>query len=133
MSAQLATTTTETDDIQPVRRSARAASKPPGYFKHLGFAFYTGNTISAPIVPQHYSQAMKSAYRDDWIQAMKREFNSLKNANCWELVSPPDDAPILPGQWVYALKYIADGLTKALDRVKFKRFRTAAGLVDITS
>lgn len=46
-----------------------------------------------------YSSAMKGQHRDEWLQAMNREFSSLQAHGVGTLVEPPRGANILPGMW----------------------------------
>ena len=40
---------------------------------------------------------------------MQTEYNSLMDNNTWTLVNEPEDQQVLPGKWVYKVKYGADG------------------------
>ncbi|CAB4032319.1 Hypothetical predicted protein [Paramuricea clavata] len=40
---------------------------------------------------------------------MQAEFESLENNNTWTLVQEQKDRKVLPGKWVYKVKYGADG------------------------
>ena len=46
---------------------------------------------------------------------MQAEIESLENNNTWTFVDKPKDKNVLPGKWVYKVKYGADG---QVDRYK---------------
>lgn len=58
--------------------------------------------------PSTYNQAMKSDERDNWIAAMKEEFNSLIKNNTWELVDRIDGQSIVDNKWIFKIKRNSD-------------------------
>lgn len=59
--------------------------------------------------PRNLEEAMKSPYWPQWLEAMKREFNSLIKNEVWELVNIPLDRKVLTGRWVFKLKKDRNG------------------------
>ena len=57
---------------------------------------------------------------------MQAEFESLEDNNTWRLVREPKDRKVLPGKWVYKVKYGADG---QID--KYKARYVAKGLAQV--
>ena len=70
-------------------------------------------SAAAPKVPYQYKDAIKSADRGKWEQAMKKEYDSLIKMGTW--IPTPTDLPkgrkAIKCRWVYAIK--ADGRYKA--------------------
>ncbi|KAJ3873815.1 hypothetical protein F5051DRAFT_443910 [Lentinula edodes] len=58
-------------------------------------------------VPQSFKQAMKRP--NLWQEPMEREFKTLVEKNCWDLVPLPPDANLTGGRWTYAIKFDALG------------------------
>lgn len=65
--------------------------------------------------PKSYEEAMASPHREDWLAAMRSEYNSLMENQVWKLVPRPTNTNIVKCKWVYKLKHDADG--------KFDRFK----------
>ena len=59
--------------------------------------------------PKSYNKAVNSPQAEDWRKAMQAEYDSLMNNNTWTLVDEPEDQQVLPGKWVYKVKYGANG------------------------
>ncbi|EDN10858.1 predicted protein [Histoplasma mississippiense (nom. inval.)] len=69
-----------------------------------------------PDPPQHWNDVNKHPYRDEWINAAKREWDSITQRNTYEVVSRPSkDTPVIPLCWVFTYKFDDDGYL-----VKFK-------------
>jgi hypothetical protein len=69
----------------------------------FGFAATAGELW----VPQSFKQAMKRS--DLWMPPMEKEFNTLMEKECWDLVPLPPDANLTGGRWTYAIKFDAEG------------------------
>jgi hypothetical protein len=54
--------------------------------------------------PKTMEEALRSPYRDHWIGAMKKEFESLKATGTWRLVQLPKGAHPVGGKWVFKTK-----------------------------
>ena len=54
--------------------------------------------------PRSFKEAMRSEQADDWMEAMKREYNSLMENKTWELVQRPKGVNIVGSRWVYTMK-----------------------------
>jgi hypothetical protein len=54
--------------------------------------------------PRSFKEAMRSAQAKDWLEAMKREYNSLLANKTWKLVGRPKDANIIGSRWVFTMK-----------------------------
>ena len=63
--------------------------------------------------PKTYIYAVSSTQDKYWKKAMQAEFESLENNHTWTLIQEPKDRKVLPGTWVYKVKYGAGaGCTK---------------------
>ena len=60
--------------------------------------------------PKSFKEAMRSEQADDWMEAMKREYNSLMENKTWELVERPKGVNIVGSRWVYTMKRNDAGL-----------------------
>ncbi|CAB4002241.1 Hypothetical predicted protein [Paramuricea clavata] len=56
-----------------------------------------------------YNDAIRSPHAENWRKAMQAEYESLMDNNTWTLVDEPEDQQVLPGKWVYKVKYRANG------------------------
>ncbi|EDN08977.1 predicted protein [Histoplasma mississippiense (nom. inval.)] len=69
-----------------------------------------------PDPPQHWNDINKHPYRDEWINAAKREWDSITQQNTYEIVNRPSkDTSVIPLHWVFTYKFDDDGYL-----VKFK-------------
>ena len=60
---------------------------------------------------------------------MQTEYNSLMDNNTWTLVNELEDQQVLPGKWVYKVKYGADGqVDKLKARYVAKGYAQVKGL-----
>ena len=63
-------------------------------------------------VPRSYKEVLKHIKRDEWLEAIKDEYNSLMKNNTWELVAAPHGSPVVGSKWVFTLKFNVDGTIK---------------------
>ena len=82
--------------------------------------------ISTFIEPQSYYEAIRSPMKDNWINAMKSEYNSLLKNHTWELVDPPKDRKIIGSKWVFRIKEDKHG-----NPLRFKARLVAQGFSQI--
>ena len=54
-------------------------------------------------------EVKRSQSRDEWLEAMTKEFNSLVDNKTWELCEPPAHKKSLGGRWAFALKKDENG------------------------
>ena len=59
--------------------------------------------------PYTYKEAMDGPEREQWLQAMQSEWDSLKRNKTWKLIYPPPNRSILKGRWVFKKKLGVDG------------------------
>ena len=64
--------------------------------------------------PKSYNEAIRSPHAENWRKAMQAEYESLMDNNTWTLVDEPEDQQVLPGKWVYKVKYRANGQVEKL-------------------
>ena len=91
---------------------------------------YTFNTTKEDVQePKSYNEAVNSPQAENWRKAMQTEYNSLMDNNTWTLVKEPEDQQVLPGKWVYKVKYGADGqVDKLKARYVAKGYAQVEGL-----
>ena len=61
------------------------------------------------MVPSTYAEAMSSAYKDKWTEAMDEELKSLMEKDTWSIGALPPGIKPINCRWVYALKHAPDG------------------------
>jgi len=82
-----------------VRRSERK-TKP---VSRAGFiSYYT--VEDTDIDPLTIEQALNSPDKDEWVQAMRKEYTSLIKNDTWEYVKKPENANVLTAKWVFKRK-----------------------------
>ena len=64
--------------------------------------------------PKSYNEAIRSPHAENWRKAMQAEYESLMDNNTWTLDDEPEDQQVLPGKWVYKVKYGANGQVEKL-------------------
>ena len=60
-------------------------------------------------IPKTYQQAMKSEFKEDWIGAINREFNSHEENETWEVIPRRSNVNLLQTKWVFSIKYDEQG------------------------
>jgi hypothetical protein len=74
------------------------------------------------VIPKHFGEAMTSAQREYWKQAMQEELDAIEECDTFEAVNRPEGAKSIPLIWVYAVKTDEFG-----DVVRFKARLVAQG------
>ena len=74
------------------------------------------------IEPTSYNEAINCNEREQWLQAMHEELQSLNKNNTWTLVDKPKDRRIINCKWVFKIKKDTKG-----DIMKFKARLVAVG------
>lgn len=59
--------------------------------------------------PKSFEEAVNSADRENWLCAMKDEYNSLVANGTWNLVNKPKGQKVIDNKWVFKLKRNTDG------------------------
>ena len=79
--------------------------------------------------PKSYNEAVNSPHAENWRKAMQAEYDSLMDNDTWTLVDEPKDQQVLPGKWVYKVKYGANGqVDKLKARYVAKGYAQVEGL-----
>ena len=93
------------------------------------YSFNTTQQEQTAAEPKTYEEAVKSPKAKYWKQAMQAEVESLQNNDTWTFVDRPKDKNVLPGKWVYRVKYGPDGqVDKYKARYVAKGFAQVEGL-----
>ena len=82
--------------------------------------------FSCEVVPNSLEEVKRSQSRDEWLEAMTKEFNSLVDNKTWELCELPAHKKSLGGRWVFPLKKDENG-----EVVKYKARYVAKGFNQI--
>jgi hypothetical protein len=59
--------------------------------------------------PKTIKEAFLRQESEEWKEAMKNEFNSLKKNKTWEIVDRPSDRKVIGCKWVLKTKFNSDG------------------------
>ena len=89
-----------------VRRSTRRKPGPPARYKDFAsFAFLTElTTLGDREVPRSIEEAITGPNRNQWIQAIEIEMNSLENLGVFEAQTPPPGRKLIGCKWVFNVK-----------------------------
>lgn len=68
-----------------------------------------GDNIYAVIEPKTLAQALSSDQKDQWVEAMNSEMDSLKQNDTWSLCELPSNRSPVGSKWVYKAKTDATG------------------------
>ena len=90
----------------PLPRESRNRRPPERYGLSYTFNMTKEENVKEP---KSYNEAVNPPQAEDWRKAMQAEYDSLMNSNTWTLVDEPEDQQVLPGKWVYKIKYEANG------------------------
>ena len=120
----------DNEEAAPLPRADRNRRPPERYGNPYTFFNTTPNKKKKTVTePKTYREAVKSTKAKYWEEAMQAEVESLENNNTWTLVDKPKDKNVLPGKWVYKVKYGADGhVDKYKARYVAKGFAQVEGL-----
>ena len=92
---------------EPLPRASRNRRPPERYGNPYTFCAIQHEEIATE--PKTYQEAVKSNKAKQWKEAMQAEVESLENNDTWTFVDRPKNKNVLPGKWVYRVKYGADG------------------------
>ena len=91
-----------------IRRSSRATARPPSYDERL---LYTQDAdyevcMSTADEPLTYEQAVNSEHSEEWLKAMKEEWDSLIENETWEEVKreSSENMNVVGVKWVFKVK-----------------------------
>ena len=99
---------------------------------HTVFAVLSGVALLEQSTPQSYDAAMLSDKRNEWILAMRAEFDGCEQQRTWELVRRSDlpaGTNIIPVKWVFKIKTDETGaIAKYKARITPKGFKQKYGV-----
>lgn len=107
-------------DVCPERRYPERVRKPPDYYS---YGIHGVDLLCDD--PNSYREAINSDDKDNWISAMKDEYNALLNKQTWTLVDKPNKK-VIPCKWVFKIKRDANGAI-----VKYKARLVAKGFSQV--
>lgn len=85
---------------RPQTRSTTRTALPPN-FLNGDFAFMVSE-------PGTYKQAMESEDKEEWIGAMRDEYDALIKNNTWTLVERPQGLNVVDNRWIFKVKMNPD-------------------------
>jgi transposase InsO family protein len=59
--------------------------------------------------PRTVQDAMNGVHKNDWIEAMNKEMQSMYENEVWQLVDRPPDAKVVGCKWIFKHKFDAEG------------------------
>lgn len=71
--------------------------------------YQSANVAEFETDPLDVKEALSSAHRDEWLDAMRSEYNSLKECGTWELTNLPPDKKSISCKWVFHTKRRQNG------------------------
>ena len=80
------------------------------------------NHNALSIEPTHYQEALKSKEKEQWMDAMQTEYNSLIENNTWTICELPKDRKPIKSKWIFKKK--TQGVP---ENIKFKARLVAQG------
>ena len=90
---------------------------------------HLGVTEGDYVEPKTVYEAKQGDDWDQWHRAMKDEVKALQDNETWNLVRPPTDRDVIPGNWVYKVKLGPSGqVDKYKARYVAKGFKQVKGL-----
>jgi hypothetical protein len=89
-----------------MRRSSRVTARPLSYDERVNYALDAGYEIclGANDEPLTYIEAINSDRGDEWLEAMKQEWESLLENKTWEEVDQQSDMNVVGVKWVFKVK-----------------------------
>lgn len=90
-----------TNDQPTIRISARITKG-----KHPIRLGYDENfeQINAIVEPKNLNDVLHDPYKDEWLEAMRDEMDSMHKNKTWELVELPPDRKAIGNKWVFTVK-----------------------------
>ncbi len=73
------------------------------------YDYFVANAVSIREPPTTYEEAMQSAERSKWVEAIEKEKRSLDKHNVFEMRPLPPGFSAVGSKWVFAYKYDAHG------------------------
>ncbi|MCQ7416422.1 hypothetical protein NP118_23750, partial [Salmonella enterica] len=113
--------TPQVEDTQ-VRRSTRER-KPSTRYPSSEFIL-----VSEDGEPENYQEVLSHDEKDQWLDAMKEEMNSLKKNEIYKLVKPPKGKKVLRNRWVFKYKKNGDKILKLKSRLVLKLCNQKKGI-----
>ena len=75
------------------------------------------------------SNIQEATQHQVWVNAMVEEYISIMTNDVWEVVSRPEDRPIVGSRWIYKIKYVADdSVENYKDRFMAKGYAQKEGI-----
>lgn len=82
------------------------------YLKHRKLRVHVAEAYPLTVKfeePCTWDEMVKSPQKNQWMQAVNAELNSLQKMNTWELVNRQEKQKVIDSKWVFKIKYKPDG------------------------
>jgi hypothetical protein len=97
--------------------AAHLAMEPPSYLAAFAHGLYAEkpekrrHRDDLPPLPKHWKDVQNHPFQQGWMDAMKKELNSLQEKQVYAVTDRPTDRSkqVLPLMWVFAYKFDQDG------------------------
>ncbi|CAI7892912.1 unnamed protein product [Closterium sp. NIES-53] len=76
-------------------------------YEECAFAFFS--PVEMPGEPATLQEALESSDAEEWKKAMESELKSIEENGTWELVELPEGRKAITSQWLFKIKFDADG------------------------
>ncbi|CAG9133521.1 unnamed protein product [Plutella xylostella] len=107
---------------QPERRYPSRNRHPPQRYEENLY-------MTTDLEPETYKEVTDHPQKENWLEAMKAEYDSLQKHGTWILVDRPTDRKTTKCKWVYKIKKDTSGnITKYKARLVAKGFTQVAGV-----
>ena len=100
-------TTVPEQTVTKPRHSGRVSKNPVRYGLDGETNMVVGDTSDDDLLS--FKQAMASHEKEQWVEAMKQEMESMYSNSVWDLVEAPSDFRAIGCKWIYKKKRGVDG------------------------
>ena len=103
------------------------------WYQEDGHAYTATTTVQIPLpslaTPKTFLEALNSPQKLQWVAAMKKEIEALKENGTWDKMKLPQGRKAVKSKWVYRIKTNENGnVTKFKARLVAKGFTQIAGV-----
>lgn len=104
----------------------RERIKTPKRLRDLDVDIENQINVTEIIIPQNYEEVLRSPEKQNWMEAIEEELESLEVNKTWELTTLPPNKKTIGSKWVFRLK-----TAPGRDSIRFKARLCAEGFSQI--